>query len=276
MKDFEYFKVESLKEASELLLKYDGEGHIINGGTDLLIRLREGITKPNAVIDIKGIEELNKILINEDSLFIGACVNLNEIARNRKIKELYPFFADSAISVASNQVRNRATCIGNVCNASPLADTATPLMALDAEVIIYGPEGEKIVPITEFFVFVRKTVLKTGEIVKGIRINHRENVKGSFSKLARRKEVDLSLVCSSVVKVGSEFKVSFGAVAPTPVRLSKTEEFLNNKELTDEVINEACNIATSEVAPISDIRASKEYRTEMVEVLLRRGLNKIK
>ncbi len=277
MKNFEYFKPNSLKEAREILLKHGDKAHILNGGTDLIIRMRDGITKPDVVVDIKDIKELNEIKINEkDELIIGACVSLNDIAHNNKIFENFEFLADAAHAVGSSQVRNRATMIGNICNASPLADTATPLLALDAKVLIYGSDGEREVSIHDFFVWVRKTCLKVGEIVTGIKIPaYEEMVSGNFQKISRRRMVDLSTVCGSIAKIGDDIRIALGAVAPTPLRLRKTEELINCNELTEELIEKATEIAVSEVSPIDDVRASKEYRLEMTRVIVKRGLKKI-
>lgn len=273
MKEYEYYKPKNLKEACDLLIKYNGKANILNGGTDIIVRMRDGHSTPEALIDIKGINELHKLDFDYDrGLFIGACVNLNELGLDGNVQKYYPFLAQAALSVGSKQVRNRATCIGNICNASPLADTATPLMVLDATISVYGPEGEREIPISEFFVFVRKTVLKENEIVKGIKIPYKPNILGIFYKMSRRKEVDLSTVCSTVVKEENKIKIAFGAVAPTPVRLYKTEEYLDGCSLNDIAIEQACQMAAEEVAPIDDLRASKEYRKEMVRVMLRRSL----
>lgn len=278
MKNFEYYKPNSLKEASEILLKHGDKAHILNGGTDLIIRMRESITEPEVVVDIKNINELNEIKINEQhELIIGACVNLNDIAHNKMVFENYEFLAVAAHEVGSSQVRNRATMIGNICNASPLADTATPLLALDAKVLVYGPDGEKEVSIHDFFVWVRKTCLKSGEIVTGIKIPAQATkTKGHFEKVSRRRMVDLSTVCGTVVKTNNDIRIALGAVAPTPIRLRKTEEFIIGKEITDELIAQAEEIAATEVSPIDDIRASKEYRIEMARVIVRRGLKEIR
>lgn len=276
MNKFEYFKPKSLKEASEILLK-NKEAHILNGGTDLIIRMRDKITKPEVVVDIKKIKELKEIKVNSNGeIIIGACVKLNDIAHNKIINEKYEFLANAVHEVGSSQVRNRATMIGNICNASPLADTATPLLVLDAKVLIYGKDGEKEVSIHDFFVWVRKTCLKEGEIVTGVKLpNLTENIKGYFQKISRRRMVDLSTVCGTVLRVNDEYRIALGAVAPTPIRLRKTEEFLNSKELTNKVINEAESIAISEVSPIDDIRASKEYRLEMTKLIVKRGLSEL-
>lgn len=272
MKPFEYFKPTSLKEAQELLTKYGENAAILNGGTDLIVRLQEGQKSPEAVIDIKGIKGLDTIQFDEDRVTIGALVLLNDLGNHAQIKSRYPFLAQAALSVGSKQVRNRATCVGNICNASPLADTATPLMTLNAHVQIYSDEGLKSIPLSEFFVFVRKTILKPNEIVTGITFVHEPNVKGIFTKMSRRKEVDLSTVCATVLKQGTNYRISCGAVAPTPIRLQKTEAYLSGVDLSVETIEQACDIASDEVKPISDIRASEEYRREMVKVMLKQSL----
>lgn len=270
MRPFEYFRPSSLKEASELLVRLGDGAHLLNGGTDLIVRMRDGLTLPEAVVDLKGIEQLSRIREDDTSVFIGATVNLNQVGRDETIGKFFPYLAEAALSVGSKQVRNRATCIGNLCNASPLADTATPLMALDAVIEVFGPEGERELPIQEFFVFVRKTSLKQGEIVKGVRVPKTVGY-GVFTKLARRKEVDLSMVCMTLLKAQDGWRLSYGAVAPTPVRLPKTEALLNQSAALEEIL--AC--AASEVKPIDDVRASKGYRLDMVKVMLKRGLEQI-
>jgi len=273
MKSFEYFSPKTLEEASALLIKYGDGACLLNGGTDVIVRMRDYLTTPEAVVDIKKIPNLDKINFeDEEKVFIGACVRLSEIENHAGLQERIAFFVDAVKTIGSRQVRNRATCIGNLCNASPLADSATPLLALNAIVHIYGPQGEREIPLSELFVFVRKTSLKAGEIVTGITVPTPSGVEGHFYKLSRRKEVDLSTVCSTVVKVNNQYRVSYGAVAPTPIRLPLTEAFLNEVELNGDNIKKACDIACDEVAPIDDIRASKAYRLEMVRVLLTKNL----
>lgn len=278
MKKFNYFKPNSLKAASELLIQNGENACILNGGTDLIVRMREEITYPNAVIDIKGIKELHEIEYDEaKGLTIGACVTMNELDWNELVREKFKIVSDSAHTVGSSQVRNRATMAGNICNASPLADTATCLYALDAVVLIFESEGQREVSIHDFITSVRRTCLRHGEIVTAIRIpEYKEKVFTSYQKLARRKEVDLSTVCASVVRVDGEIRIALGSVAPTPVRARKAEKFLKGKKLSNEVIHEACKIASTEVSPIDDVRASKEYRLEMVKVLIGRGLRELR
>lgn len=277
MNNFEYFNPSSLKEASELLVTKGAGAHILNGGTDLITRMHDRITLPEYVVDIKKIKELQDVKYEDGKgLTIGACVTLNELGENPIVVEKYPFLAKAALMVGSRQVRNRATCIGNLCNASPLADTATAMLVLDAQVNIYGPEGIKNVSIHDFFVFVRKTVLKPGEIVQSVFIPELpQGSKGVFIKSSRRKEVDLSTVCATLLRVGDSYRIGYGAVAPTPIRVRKTEDFLSGKKINEELIKEAIKVVESEVSPIGDIRASKEYRMELVGVMLKNGLIEI-
>lgn len=273
MNSFEYYSPTSLKEALSLLTTHGENAAILNGGTDLIVRMKENHFKQNVIVDIKKIEELHKIKIENNHVFIGACVLLNDLGMHPYIKEKIPFLSKAALLVGSSQVRNRATCIGNICNASPSADTATPLLSLNASVHIYGKSGLREVPINEFFVFVKKTILSQGEIVTGVSFEIDDNLNGVFYKMSRRKEVDLSTVCSTVIKSNKGYCISYGAVAPTPIRLYKTEQYLNENTLSKEVIEKACLLARKEVSPISDLRATETYRREMVEVMLKKSLS---
>lgn len=276
MKDFIYLAPDSLEQACKVLEEHQGRMAILNGGTDLIVRMREYISTPEYVMDIKNIKELHNVSFDEQNgLFIGACVNLNKLGEHPDVMKYYPYFGEAALRVGSRQVRNRATCIGNICNASPLADTATPLVAHDALIHIAGPRGNRIVPIKEFFVFVRKTSLAPDELVTGIQIPYIKDSKGVFTKISRRKEVDLSTVCATVVKNGDEFRIAFGSVAPTPIRLYKTEELLKGKKITPELITEAADLASTEVAPIDDVRGSKQYRIDIVKVVIKRSLGEL-
>lgn len=276
MKEFEYLRAETLEEVIALRLEHEGCSVLLNGGTDIVIQLRERLITPEFVIDIKHIPGLSKITFHkEDGLSIGACVTMNEIGDNEDVKKYYPYLAEAARSVGSKQVRNRATLVGNIVNASPLCDTGTPLYVCEAKMCIVGKEGSREVPISEFITFVRKTVLKPDEIVIGCKVPYIEEARGIFTKVSRRKEVDLSTICGTVLKLGDSYRMAFGAVAPTPIRLPETEALLNGKKLTPELIEEAAKLARTEVSPISDIRASKKYRLDVVEVTVRRSLEEL-
>lgn len=273
MKPFDYYAPTTLAEALELLGRLGPDAKLMNGGTDVVIQLREKLISPKALIDIKRIPGLNALTFDEEGgLTIGACVTMNELGNSPLVQKHYPTLSKAALSVGSKQVRNRATCIGNIVNASPLADTATPLLAHGANVVAHSAAGVREIPLEEFFVFVRKTSLKPDEIVTAIRVPYLSDCKGEFSKISRRREVDLSTICATVLKTVDGYRVAYGAVAPTPIRLKKTEELLNREPLTEETVERAVELARSEVSPIGDVRASREYRLEVVGVVLAKSL----
>lgn len=273
MREFEFLQPKSIAEAIAMRVEHGDRLVVYNGGTDIVIQLRDRLITPDYVMDVKKIPGLHEITFSEkEGLFIGACVTMNEIGGNEAVRTHYPFLAEAALSVGSKQVRNRATSVGNIVNASPLCDTGTPLYAADAVMCLEGPNGKREVPIREFITFVRRTVLQKDEIVTGIKVPYDKDLRGIFTKVARRREVDLSTICATVARSGNEWKLAFGAVAPTPVRLPKTEELLRGKEITEALIDEAAKLARTEVSPIDDVRASKEYRLDVVEVIVRRSL----
>ncbi len=273
MREFEFLQPKSIAEAIAMRVEHGDRLVVHNGGTDIVIQLRDRLIAPDYVMDVKKIPGLHEITFSEkEGLFIGACVTMNEIGGNEAVRTHYPFLAEAALSVGSKQVRNRATSVGNIVNASPLCDTGTPLYAADAVMCLEGPNGKREVPIREFITFVRRTVLQKDEIVTGIKVPYDKDLRGIFTKVARRREVDLSTICATVARSGNEWKLAFGAVAPTPVRLPKTEELLRGKEITEALIDEAAKLARTEVSPIDDVRASKEYRLDVVEVIVRRSL----
>ena len=273
MREFEYLRPNTIAEAISLRQQYGSKAVILNGGTDIVIQLRERLIAPAYVIEIKHIPDLKEITFDEQNgLTIGCGVTMNAIGNDPIVRKYYPYLADAALSVGSKQVRNRATCAGNIINASPLCDTGTPLYCMDAKLVMEGAEGVREVPIREFITFVRRTVLKPDEIVTAIKVPYAPAAKGIFTKVSRRKEVDLSTICGTVVQIGTSYRLAFGAVAPTPVRMPKTEALLEGKPLTEALIEEAAKLARTEVSPISDVRASKEYRLDVVEVIVRRSL----
>lgn len=271
MENFVYYKPQTLKECVSLLEEHP-DAALLNGGTDLIIQMREGLRIPTDIIDIKNIPDLQGIKVGPDEIFIGGAVTMSQVYDHPELSKLFPYLCDAARSVGSIQIRNRATIAGNLVNASPLADTATPLLCLEAVIHTYGPNGTREIPLNEFFVFVRKTLLEPNEVVTGISFKPDALDKAVFTKLSRRNEVDLSTVCCSVGRKGGEYRIAFGSVAPTPLRLLDVEAYLKDKELTDDVRREAAEIARGTVSPISDVRASKEYRLDMVANMLEDAL----
>jgi len=265
LKEFEYLKPDS---------QFGEKAQILNGGTDLIVEMRDKIIQPEYLVDIKAIHQLNRITYNkQDGLNIGATVTLNEISDSKVVQRNYPILAEACKTVGSYQVRNRATLVGNICNASPAADTAPPLLVLEAKVNIVGPDGEKTVLLNQFFVGVKKNILKKGEIVTSVIVpSLRDKWTGVYLKQGRRKDVDLATVGVAVVCIRDEIRIALGAVAPTPIRAFKTEELLKGKTIDESLLEKAGKSALTEVSPISDVRSSQEYREEIIKVLVRRAI----
>ena len=274
MKEFEYFKPDSIDEIISILSRFGEKARILNGGTDLIVEMRDKIIQPEYVVDIKSIPQLGRIIYDEqDGLNIGATVALNEISDSKVVQKNYPILAEACKTVGSYQVRSRATLVGNICNASPAADTAPPLLVLDAKVNITGPSSEKTVPVNRFFTGVKKNILKKGEFVTSVTIPPIEDKwTGVYLKQGRKKDVDLATVGVAVVCIRDEVRIALGAVAPVPIRAFKTEELLKGKAIDEPLLEKIVKSALAEVSPISDIRSSKEYREEIIKILLKRAI----
>ncbi len=274
MNNFDYAKPSTLKEAIDIYKKYGEKAKLLMGGTDLVVLMDDGVLSPEMVIDLKGIEELKKLEFDGEYLHIGAGVTFNELIDSPVVKEKFPVIWEASRTVASTGVRNKATLVGNICSAVPSADSAPALLVRDAIVVIATENGDREVPITEFFTGPRRTVLSPGEIVKEVKVPA-SNGKfgGSYIKLGRYDGEDLAQVgVATIVTENKDYKIAFCAVAPKPVRAFEAEEFLKGKDLTDDVLEEAAKIAVKAISPISDIRASKEYRLYVSGVLVKRSL----
>ncbi|MBI4673110.1 MAG: xanthine dehydrogenase family protein subunit M [Chloroflexi bacterium] len=283
MKPFDFFSPPTLAEASRILADYDGAGRALAGGTDLLIRMKRKQWTPRAVVSLNRIVGLNDIALNGE-LRLGARVTLNQIIRSPLICAHFPVLAATARMMAGVQVRALATVGGNLCNASPSADMAPPLMALNARAVIAGVDGERIVPLDEFFIGPGKSVLQPGEILRELLIPcPTHSFQASYAKLEHRQAMDIAMVGVGVytetgrqgngeVPICVDVKIVLGAVAPTPLRAKRAEEILRGYGLSVERIEHAARVAAEEAKPIDDVRSSAWYRREMVEVLTRRQL----
>ena len=275
---FNYFSPSSLGETFKMLRDYKGKLRLLAGGTDLLVKMKKGAVSPDVVVDLSKISELSFIELAGGNLRIGGLTRLADIGESFLVREKAPALAEAIDVLASSQVRNRATIAGNLCNASPAADTAPPLLALDASVKLRSPDGERIVPLAEFFLGPEQTVAKPDEVLTEVIIPLQEG-SSAFIKLGRRKAFTLSVTSVAAftrVKDGrfEEVRVALGAVSPTPMRARKVEEALKGKEVNEENIEKAAEAVKEECCPITDVRASAEYRTEMSYVLTKRVLGK--
>ncbi len=276
------FKVllpKTLEEALQMKAEYGSDVCVYAGGTDILIRMKRGVLSPKYVMYLGGVDGLSYVGFDSSSgLRIGAMATLTEIAENKEVRSLYPALFNAVNLMATGQVRNKATLVGNICNAAPSADTAPPLIAYGADVVIRSLKGERVVSAEEFFTGPGATVLSPDELVTEIRVPIQE--EGSFTsyvKFSHRSMVDIAVVgvASKVVRDNGtcgDVKIVLGAVAPTPMRAKKAEEFVKGKVLDEGVAEEAGAIASQEARPITDVRATEEYRRHLVGVLTKRAL----
>jgi CO/xanthine dehydrogenase FAD-binding subunit len=279
----DYIRPGSIDEILDLLLNNNGRYRVYAGGTDLIPKLKgRTMSPPETIVDLKGIPDLDYIDYDERyGLRIGALATIRSIETSPVVREKYPLLSQAAGSMASIQVRNRGTIAGNICNAVPSADSAPPLLALEARLVCLSKKGERILMIDEFFIGPNKTALEPDEILREIQIPALpENSRGVFIKLSPRSRMDLAVVNAAVLcaKENGLFKtirIGLGAVAPTPIRARKAEELLEGAKPDDKTILNAAKTASAESKPIDDHRASAEYRKLMVEVLVRRAIGQI-
>jgi carbon-monoxide dehydrogenase medium subunit len=255
------------------------------GGTDLFPGLRDDRVRPDVVIDVKWIPGLQDITYDPDSgLVIGAAVTMNQLACHREVLDHAPLLAEAASSVASYQVRNRATIGGNLCNASPCADMSPAVLVLEAQMVLFSSEGERAVPAAEFFVGPGQTVLGPGEFLVEVRFPQLpRGLCGRYLKLGRQKAGDLALVgvavlgyADAAVPSGYGFRIGLGSVAPVPLRAREAEPVLAGSWSTaGEAFAEAADHAMGAATPISDVRGGAEYQKAMVRNLTLRGLSQV-
>ncbi len=276
---FEYLAPKTIGEACNLLLELGSTAKVMAGATDLIPPMKDKVIAPEYIIDLKKIPGLDDLEYDEkEGLKIGALTTLRAIETSPLVKEKNPAIAHAAKVVASTQIRAKGTMAGNICNASPSCDTAPNLLAQGAQILVQGPNKDRVIKIDDFFLGVKKTSLEPGEIVTGIVIPPlAENERAAYIKHAVRKAMDLAIIGVAVkirVEVGicTDAKIALGAVAATPIRAPRAEEALIGKALTDEVIVRASEEAMNSCHPISDIRASAEYRKDMIRVFTKRAI----
>jgi CO/xanthine dehydrogenase FAD-binding subunit len=277
---FDYLEPDTIDEALSMLSQYKGRAKVIAGGTDILPKLkRREIKAPEYIIDLKGIPNLDYIKYDEvGGLRLGALVTIHAVETSPIVQERFGVLFQAAESMASTQVRNRGTIAGNLCNAVPSADTAPALLTLEASLKLTSQKGERIVNIEDFFTGPNETVLTNEDILQEIHVpNLPPHSRGRYLKLTPRRSMDLAIVGVAVVVTGedgicNDIRIALGAVAPTPIRARRAEDIVRGQKLSDEVIERTARIAAEECRPISDHRASAEYRCDMVEVLTKQAI----
>ncbi len=272
---FSYTRPGSLDEAFAVL-RDAPDARVLCGGTDLIVGLRKGTINPSRVVDLKGIAELTPgVDVREGMLRIGATTILTEVIEDSRVKEHVPALVEGARVVGSIQIRNRATLAGNVCNASPAADTVPALLVYDAVVELRSRDGVRRVALADFIVGPGRTILRSGEIVSAIELPIPTTARGSaFGRMTRRRGVDLATVnlCCLVTADGTT-RFAFGAVGPRAFVVTDDGGTLADPGATEDARGQALARMTAQATPISNVRASREYRQAMLEVLSRRALD---
>ena len=280
MRAFKVFEANDANQAVALLAEHGPSVKVLAGGTDLLVEFKHASQAPQVVLDITRAADLKGISLTDAGLRIGTLVTHTEIMRSPLIREHLPALVDAAHTIGAVQTRNLGTLGGNLVTCVPSMDSGPTLVALEAQVTVAGPGGRREMPISDFFVGPRKTILKHDELLVEIVIPQRNVGKPTdFLKFGLRKGQALALVnvASSVwvdpkQNTFREPRIALGAVAPVVIRAPKAEAYLEGKPATTEAMSEAGRIAAGEARPISDFRASAGYRRDLIAVLTRRTL----
>lgn len=267
---FNYASPRTRSEFLGLLSEYGSRAKILAGGTDLLVNIRGGALKPELVLDAKRVEGYAGIAWSpSEGLSFHPATTINEVLREKRVREDFPLLAACGHDLASYQIRNRATVIGNVVNASPCSDMAPALLCLGARAVIASSSGERTVPFSEFFVGVKKTVLKSDEILERIIVPAESSgARGEYRKLKRINGHDLGIVGVAVAHIGKKLRIAVSSAAPTPVLVDTLAATAS--------IDEAVAATLAAVSPISDVRCTKEYRLFMIETFVRRLMEDLK
>ena len=282
---FEHAAPTSLPEAIRLLSEAAGEVHVLAGGTDLLLKLRNAAVaradrREPLLVGLKRIPELSRLTWDpEIGLTIGATTRLADVAGHEAVRRHYPAIAHAASQTGTPQIRNMGTVVGNICNAAPSADNVPALLVLGAYLLVEGPAGRRDLPFADFFRGPGQTTLLPGEIVTAVVVPPPPPRSGAaYLALSARGRVDISSVGVAVMVVLDEqgvcgsARISLGAVAPTPLRVCDAEQALVGRMIEGPAVADACSLSSAEACPITDARASDDYRRKMVRVLVGRAL----
>jgi len=276
MKRFDYYQPQTLKEAISLMEKLKGRAKYIAGGTDILVRIKQRAIQPEALVSLRGVCTLNNISHN-GGLSLGSMTPFRDLERDPVIARKYPPLAQAVSLLANPQVRNVATVGGNLCNSAPSADSAPPLMVMEATLKLQGPGGEREMAIDDFFTGPGENCMEAEEALTEIQISERADHTGmAFLKVGRVAQ-DIAIVNAAALVVMDKKKcqrcrLAVGAVAPVPLRLKKVEKLIEGEEIGPELLDRVVQMVEQEVSPITDVRSTQEYRRIMSGVLIKRAI----
>lgn len=267
--EFSYHDPGVLSDALAFLADHGSETSVFSGGTDLFVTIRAGIHAPSHVLDLKAIPELHELSWDpQDGLSVGACVTVNEFLRHPVVRDHFPVFYAAGNELATYQLRNRATVVGNVVTASPCGDMSSPLLVHGGEVVLVGSSGERRMPLAQFITGVKRTLIRPDEIVSRIIVPSTwSGARGGYHKLKRIKGHDLGVVAVAMIRHENTLRMAVSSAAPTPVLLPDVAvgtPVADVQKLADEHIN-----------PIDDVRATADYRRFMVGVYIRRLMEQL-
>lgn len=278
---FEYLEPRTIDEAVSWLIEYQGMARVIAGGTDLVNQIRLKMIKPKYIVDLSYIPGLDYIQYDAQGwLSVGALATIRSVEMSAEVQAKHPVISQAAGLMGSMAIRNVGTIGGNLCHASPSAETAPCLIGLGAILKLAGPEGERTVALDKFFTGPGQTILRTGEVMVEIRVPPMpSHSRGIYLKHTTRGTANPAIVGVAAIvamdgKRCMEIKLVLGAVAPTPIRVKKAEEILRGEKMDDALIEKAARAASDESSPVSDVRASADYRKDMVQVFTRYALRR--
>jgi CO/xanthine dehydrogenase FAD-binding subunit len=283
MQALDYISAGSIDEAVGMLMPNNGNVRVLCGGTDLLVQLRENRRKADLLIDVKNVAELTSIRYDPQvGLWIGAAASCYAICHNETVSDNYPGLVDAIQLIGGVQIQYRASLGGNLCNASPAADSIPALIVHEATCIIASATGTRNMPVEQFCVAPGKNALEHGELLVAVTVPPlKENFGAHYLRFIPRNEMDIAVVgagASVILDVAKQkiltARIALGAVAPTPLFVEEAGKFLTGKEISEENIREAATIAQTAARPISDLRGTTEHRRHLCGVLARRALEK--
>jgi CO/xanthine dehydrogenase FAD-binding subunit len=276
MSDIEYKVAKTVREAASLMAAAKGKGYILAGGTDLLVQMKSGARTPGVIVDVKKIPEMVSVSEKNGAFTIGAATPAAVLGEHKKLRKAWPGVIEAVNLIGSTQVQGRASAGGNLCNASPAADSVPALVAAGCIVNVAGPKGKRAVPVEKFCTGPGKTSLKPGEIVVSLTLPKRpKNSSDAYLRLIPRTEMDIAVVgvgISLTMKgdTVTDARVGLGAVAPTVLLVDKAAKALIGSKLDDAALDAAAAACSAACKPIDDKRGTIKYRTKIAGVLLKR------
>ncbi len=274
----QYAAPDTTKAAVALLAKAKGSAYVLAGGSDLLVRMRGGYLEPDLVVDIKRIKGMREIKKSASGFSIGAAVSCAEMGENAGLRKAWPGVVEAANLIGSKQVQSRCTIAGNLCNASPAADSVPAMMAAGAKAVIAGPKGRRTVPVEQIPVSPGKTILKKGEFIEAIQLPAKQPRSGdAYLRFIPRSEMDIAVVSAGInltldsKGVVTAARVALGAVAPTVILVAAAAKALIGSKLDDAALVKLGQACSAACRPIDDKRGTIEFRTKVASVLARRA-----